>query len=145
MCKFTIGQLSKATDVPVSTIRYYERRGLLHPDARSSGNYRLFGQEAYERLLFVRSAQAAGFTLKNIALLLEYRDEGAAPCREVQGLIADRLKQVSETIRNLREVESMLSEWMNICREAENSGRCGVLEGLRGDCRKNCKNIEKQS
>ena len=84
---YTIGQLAREADVPTSTVRYYERRGLLRPDGRSEGNYRMYGEATLERLLFVRSAQVAGFTLTDITALLDFRDGDAAPCKEVQDLI----------------------------------------------------------
>ena len=46
---YTIGQLAKTAGVPTSTVRYYERRGLLTSEARSRGNYRLYGPAALER------------------------------------------------------------------------------------------------
>ncbi len=131
MDHYTIGQLARQADVPTSTVRYYERRGLLRPDSRSKGNYRVYGEAALEKLLFVRSAQAAGFTLGNIDALLEFRDDGSAPCKEVQDLIAERLDRVVEQIKHLKVVDRVLREWMQVCHEAERSGRCGVLEGLQ--------------
>jgi hypothetical protein len=50
--EYTIGELAKAADVPSSTLRYYERRGLVEPDNRSEGNYRLYGPETLERVRF---------------------------------------------------------------------------------------------
>jgi DNA-binding transcriptional MerR regulator len=53
---YTISQLAHAASVPTSTVRYYERIGLLQPEARSAGNYRLYGPEALARLRFIRAA-----------------------------------------------------------------------------------------
>ena len=142
--RFTIGPLAKQAGVPTSTVRYYERRGLLRPDGRSEGNYRLYGEEALDRLRFVRSAQAAGFTLSNISALLRFRDGDAAPCREVQDLITVRLAQVVEQIDHLELVERMLGKWRTVCREAERSGRCGVLEGLAAKKEKSCRKSGKR-
>lgn len=128
--KHTIGGLARAVGVPTSTVRYYERRGLVRSEARSRGNYRLYGPSALERLRFVRSAQAAGFTLSDIELLLRYRDGDPAPCREVQGLITKRLTRVVEQIKQLRGVETMLQRWLGACRRSERTGKCGVLDGL---------------
>ncbi len=134
--RLTIGALAKQAGVPTSTIRYYERRGLLRPDGRSEGNYRVYGEEALDRLRFVRSAQAAGFTLSDISALLQFRDGDTAPCKEVQDLITVRLAQVVEQIDHLKLVERMLGKWHTVCREAERSGRCGVLEGLAAEKKK---------
>lgn len=145
MDHYTIGQLARAADVPTSTVRYYERRGLLRPASRSRGNYRQFDAEALDRLLFIRSAQAAGFTLSDITALLAFRDGDAAPCREVQDLIAARLDKVVEQIKHLKVVDRMLREWMKVCREAERSGRCGVLEGLQSPKKKKCNKVRECS
>ena len=136
---YTIGQLAREACVPTSTVRYYERRGLLRPDSRSKGNYRVYGEAALEKLLFVRSAQSAGFTLGDIDTLLEFRDSDSAPCKEVQGLIAARLDKVVEQTKHLNDVDRMLREWMKVCHDAERSGRCGVLEGLQAPKEKKCK------
>ena len=134
--RLTIGALAKQAGVPTSTVRYYERRGLLRPEGRSEGNYRLYGEEAMDRLRFVRSAQAVGFTLSDISALLQFRDGDTAPCKEVQDLITVRLDQVVEQIDHLKLVERMLGKWRTVCREAERSGRCGVLEGLAAETKK---------
>ncbi len=131
---YTIGQLANAADVPTSSVRFYERRGLLIPDERSRGNYRLYGDAALERLRFIKTAQAAGFTLKDIDLLLEFRDGDAAPCREVQGLIGARLAKVDEEIEHLQHVRNVLGGWMRVCHKAAKTGRCGVLDGLDRPC-----------
>ena len=67
---FTIGQLARAATVPTSTVRFYERRGLLKPDARTSSNYRMYSARAAERLKFIRAAQATGFSLKDVREML---------------------------------------------------------------------------
>ncbi len=130
MDHYTIGKLARAADVPTSTVRYYERRGLLRPDGRSDGNFRLYGEAALERLRFVRSAQAAGFTLADITALLRFRDGDVTPCQEIQTLITSRLDQVTEQMDHLEHVQRLLRKWLDVCREADQTGRCGVLEGL---------------
>lgn len=52
-----IGELAKATDCAVETIRYYERENLLPEPARSEGNYRLYTQAHVERLTFIRNCR----------------------------------------------------------------------------------------
>ncbi|MDP6478809.1 MAG: heavy metal-responsive transcriptional regulator [Phycisphaerales bacterium] len=130
MSHYTIGQLARAAGVPTSTVRYYERRRLLQPEARSGGNYRVYDEDALERLRFIRSSQAAGFTLADIGALLRFRDGNAAPCQEVQDLIKTRLDRVHEELEHLSKVEALLRNWMRVCKAAQRTGRCGVLEGL---------------
>jgi MerR family transcriptional regulator, mercuric resistance operon regulatory protein len=127
---FTIGQLARETGVPVSTIRYYERSKLLRPEARSAGNYRLYGPTALERLRFIRAAQANGFSLEEVATLLAFRDGRTAPCREVQELIEHRLAALEERVEQLRQLQSALRSSLETCRTSEQVDDCGVLKDL---------------
>src|SRR3546814_20740058 len=65
----TIGGLAEACGVGVETVRYYQRRGLMEPPARGSG-VRRYGMADVRRLRFIRQAQAAGFSLDELAELL---------------------------------------------------------------------------
>ncbi len=121
----TIGKVAGEVGVPASTIRYYERAGLLLPSARSGAGYRLYSQDDLARLRFIRAAQATGFTLKDIQELLR-----AAPCGDVQALIEARLGQVRKRIAELRHLDRVLGRSLEACREHEASGRCGVIEAL---------------
>ena len=67
----TIGQVAGAVGVPISTLRFYERQGLMHWTQRSDAGYRLYDPAAVERLRFIRGGQAVGFTLEDIRTLLE--------------------------------------------------------------------------
>lgn len=127
---YTIGDLARGAGVPTSTVRFYERQRLLVPDSRSGSNYRLYGAAALERLRFIRSAQAAGFTLGDIRALLDFKDGATPPCREVQSLIESRLDHVAEQLEHLQRVQVVLGKWLAVCRKAERSGRCRVIEGL---------------
>ena len=78
---YKIGQLAKQAGVPTTTVRYYERRGLLCPAARAgSGAYRTYGDDELEQLRFIRAAQASGFALDDAGILLGLRDGQTTPC-----------------------------------------------------------------
>ena len=62
----TIGKLAAETGVKVPTVRYYEQIGLLPPPEHSSGNQRLYGPLARQRLAFIRHGRALGFLLDAI-------------------------------------------------------------------------------
>ena len=123
--KLTIGELSKEAGVPTSTVRYYERKGLLTPARRSASNYRLYTPEDLHRLRFIRAAQASGFTLRDVEQLL-----CPSPCKQVQQLIQDRLEVVSERMKELRHVEKVLRRSLATCMDHERSGRCEVIDQL---------------
>jgi DNA-binding transcriptional MerR regulator len=125
-----IGELAKAAAVATSTVRYYERTGLLRPSGRTPSNYRLYTQEDVHRLRFIRAARSTGFTLDDVAELLR-----PAPCQRVQELIERRLDGVAARMRDLKHVQKVLKASLELCREHEKSGRCKVLETLSAAAR----------
>jgi MerR family mercuric resistance operon transcriptional regulator len=127
---YTIGQLARAAGVPTSTVRYYERIGLLQPAGRTVGNYRLYGQEALERLHFIRAAQATGFALEDITTLLQLQDNTASVCQHVQVRIAERLSDLERRIAALRQVQQVLQTTLKRCRETQQRGRCQLIDTL---------------
>jgi MerR family mercuric resistance operon transcriptional regulator len=126
----TIGELARVSGVRTSTVRYYERIGLLNPEGRSEGNYRLYGEEAVRRLRFIRAAQATGFTLEDVTALLSFRDGQTACCKEVQQLIEQRLVDVQQRMEDLRHVQSVLKSSLEKCRRTEEQGHCEVIDRL---------------
>jgi len=128
--RMTIGQLAKAAGVPTSTVRYYERRGLLRPESRSPHGYRQYGDRAAGQLRFIRSAQANGFTLEGIARLLTLRASGGEDCEDVQRVIEQRLAGVRQELEQLRHVERVLGRALDACRSCSPAEGCQTLDGL---------------
>lgn len=127
----TIGDLARSASVETSTVRYYERRGLLEADARTEGNYRVYGDAALQRLQFIRAAQANGFTLDDVSLLLDFRDGTSTACAAVQKLIEERLTDLQQRIAQLRHVQAVLRSSLRRCRQMEATGRCQVIDRLK--------------
>jgi MerR family mercuric resistance operon transcriptional regulator len=128
---YSIGQLARATGVPTSTIRFYERQELLKPDARTRSNYRAYSARTVERLKFIRAAQATGFNLKDIRemLALTYADD--PPCAEVAMLIDHRLQDVKLRLRELKRVSRALTIARKSCCKG-GPDWCGEIERLKG-------------
>lgn len=115
---YTIGQLARAIGVPTSTVRYYERIGLLRPSGRTAGNYRVYGKEALARLRFIRAAQAARFTLTDITTLLNLRDGTTGVSQTVQTLIEERLSELEKRMADGRHVQRVLKARLALCRQS---------------------------
>ncbi len=129
--QYTISQLGKAVSVPTTTLRYYERVGLLEPDDRSAGNYRLYADESLRRLKFIRAAQSIGFALNDVKALLGTYDGRTPSCCDVQVLIQERLSDIEQRLSDLRHVQRVLKAAMTKCKETEQAGCCHVIETLR--------------
>ena len=105
-----IGQLADAAGVTAKTVRYYESEGLLHEPDRTPGGYRDYDADTVDRLAFIRHAQAAGLTLRQIREILEVRDGGHAPCRHVADLVAHRLDEVERRLDELQHTHEQLRQ-----------------------------------
>jgi MerR family copper efflux transcriptional regulator len=71
-----IGELAALTGVTPDTLRYYEKQGLIEPAGRTASRYRHYGDQAVNRIRFIKSAQSLGFALQDIAKLLPQLDQG---------------------------------------------------------------------
>jgi DNA-binding transcriptional MerR regulator len=133
MRTYSIGQLADAAGVPTSTVRFYERAGLLKPDARTGGNYRAYGERSLERLRFIRSAQAIGLSLDDIAGMLEAAHGSSEPCTAVLALVERRLAEVREKLKHLKTVEKTLAGAVkNCCTDTD--GLCNRVTHLKNLC-----------
>jgi len=96
-----IGQLAAQTGYSVRTIRFYEQSGLLPAPSRTPAGYRSYDQDAVSRLRFVRSAQALGLSLAEIAEVLRIRDYQGPPCSYVAELLDTHIGALDRRIDEL--------------------------------------------
>lgn len=129
--QYTISQLAGLAGVPTTTVRYYERIGLVTPEGRSYSNYRLYGPKSLNELRFVKSAQEIGFTLDDIKALLANSASSAPPCGTVQDMIEARLSDIAERQKTLRSIERVLKSALKKCRAQEKQDCCHVVETLQ--------------
>lgn len=109
MAGLLIGDVAKRTGVSAPTIRYYEGIGLLPSPARSGAGYRRYSDATIEELLFIRKAQSLGFSLDEIAEILQLSRSGNVPCSHVLSLAHQHLAAVDERIRQLRAFRRQLA------------------------------------
>jgi len=131
----TIGKLAAETGVKVPTVRYYEQIGLLPPPERSSGNQRLYGPLARQRLAFIRHARALGFPLDAIRDLLSLSDRPDPPCSAADAIAKAQLAAVQARITQLKALEQELQRMVAQCAHGTIAD-CRVIEvlGDHGQC-----------
>ena len=105
-----IGQVADATGMSTRTLRFYEAQGLLDEPDRTAGGYRDYSPEVVDRVGFIRQAQAAGLTLRQIAEILDVRDGGRAPCGHVARLVDERLAEIDRRLSDLRQARTQLQQ-----------------------------------
>lgn len=104
-----IGEVAARVGLATSAVRFYERRGLLEPAARESGQRR-YGAEALRRLVFIGMLQDAGLSLDDIEGVLN-----AATAAEWKGIGKERLAALTHEIQRLQRARQYL-EGALLCR-----------------------------
>ena len=100
----TIGQLSTASGVPTSTIRFWERRELLRPRAREGGQRR-YDEDALYHVGILRLCQDAGFTLAEIKQVIDLRSSDPG----WRDLVAAKMVDVEASLRRLNKAHDLLA------------------------------------
>ncbi len=123
-----IGALAAAAGVTVETIRFYQRKGLLAEPTRPYGQIRRYGEPDVGRVKFVKSAQRLGFSLEEIAGLLRLQD--GTHCDQARIMAEEKLVDVRAKLRDLRRMESTLSQLVTDCRASKGRIACPLIAAL---------------
>jgi MerR family mercuric resistance operon transcriptional regulator len=125
--ELTIGQLARASDVNVETIRYYQRRELLDEPQKPLGGHRRYVSAAVRRVKFIRRAQQLGFTLEEVKNLLRLEDGGG--CRETRQLAEQKVTIIEARIAALTRMRGALRELIAQCGD-ERARTCPIIATL---------------
>jgi MerR family redox-sensitive transcriptional activator SoxR len=129
----TIGELAAESGMPASTIRYWERIGVLPKPTRVSGQRR-YAADAVQRLAVLRLAQACGFRLDEMRHLLHGFGAAVQPPRRWQELARQKRQELDEQIARLKAMRRVVDRVMQCqCLELTECGRiaASVMENAR--------------
>lgn len=134
MIGMTIAGLAREGGVGVETVRFYQRRGLLPAPPRPKGaglggSVRRYGADDVRRLRFIKSAQAAGFTLQEVKELL--RLDGGSDRARAKEMARTRIQALEAKIAELTAARDALSRLANRCAKG-GAGRCPILAAFDG-------------
>ena len=115
---FQIGEVSRKAKTSIYTIRFYEKLGLLESPLRSSGRFRLYGEDAVRRLQFIQKAKSFGLSLEEIQEIASCGEKGLGPCCELAVRLFNRkIKEFESKINALnktkRKLRALLTDWTN--------------------------------
>lgn len=97
-----IGELAALTGVTPDTLRFYEKQGLIEPAGRTESRYRHYGDQAVNRIRFIKSAQSLGFALQDIAKLLPQLDQGQLKRSDIEVQLRAKLANIDAQISRLQ-------------------------------------------
>ena len=104
---YTIGQVSEMFDLPISTLRYYDKEGLFPSMERRNG-IRRFGETELEALRVIECLKASGLEIKDIKLFMQWCTEGPATYPQRKELFERRREAVQEEMARLKKTLAML-------------------------------------
>lgn len=129
MKHMTIGRLSKAAGVKVTTIRYYESINLMGKPERSTSGQRLYDDADVQRLSFIRHARDLGFPIDSIRELIDLQDQPGEDCAQVDVIAKRQLGDIRRRLGQLKALESELQNMVRVCKGGK-IGSCKVLQTL---------------
>ena len=126
---FAIGDLARLTGTKVETIRYYERIGILPEPARTSGNYRAYGESHLGRLSFIRRSRILGFSIEQVRELLSLADQRDRSCEAVDAIAREHLAEIDRKLADLSALRRELNSILGQCRSGT-VAECRIIEAL---------------
>ena len=125
----TIGQLARKAEVNIETIRYYQRLGIITEPQKPEQGYRIYPPQSVDRILFIRRAKQLGFSLKEIAELLELGD---GHCDDVRLRAEQKQNQINKQIQDLQNLQQTLNQLIQTCQQEQTKTHCPIVESLNG-------------
>lgn len=104
---YSIGQVSEMFGLPISTLRYYDKRGLFPGMERSSG-IRKFGEREIETLRIIECLKKSGLEIKDIRQFIDWCQQGPATYEQRRELLAKQKENVEAEMARLKKVLDML-------------------------------------
>lgn len=125
----TIGTLAKNAGVGVETIRFYERKGLLHQPDKGELGFRSYEFGEAARIRFVKRAQELGFTLREVKELLDFQSGARITGAQVKARAEAKRMEIRKKISDLRKMEKSLQRLSKVCGEGSQAIReCRIFQ-----------------
>ena len=129
---YTIGQVSEMFNIPVSTLRYYDKEGLF-PHLERKGNIRYFSDDELEALRVIDCLKRSGLEIKDIKQFFVWVTEGAGSYGKRKELFESRKAAVEEEINALEKTLSMLKFKCWYYEKALTDGKEDVISDMMPD------------
>lgn len=104
---YTIGQISEMFNIPVSTLRYYDKEGLF-PNMKRESNIRKFDDSEIETLRIIECLKKSGMEIKDIRRYMELCSKGSSTYAERKALFEKQRESVEGEISRLEKTLNML-------------------------------------
>lgn len=115
MANLKIGEVARLSGTSAGTIRFYERIGLLPLPPRTPSNYRKYTLDAVHRLQVIRRLRELGFSIPEVAEVINGFARQCPTCEERQCRAAQKLSEVDRRIQELQQIKNELNDLLTRC------------------------------
>lgn len=126
---FNIGMAAQRSGVSAKMIRHYETLGLLPQASRSDAGYRRYSDKEVHTLRFIRRARDLGFSMADIARLLDLWQDQQRASADVKHLALQQAAALGQRITQLQQMQHTLQTLAGHC-HGDQRPDCPILEGL---------------
>ncbi|MDO5387901.1 MAG: MerR family transcriptional regulator [Clostridia bacterium] len=130
---YTVGEMSKMLEIPTSTLRYYDKEGLLPFVERSKSGIRMFKEADYEWLQVINCLKKAGMSLKDIKNYIYMAMEGDKTIDERLSLFQKQKKAIEDQISELQETLNIVNFKCWYYEKAKEAGTTSVPRNMPVD------------
>lgn len=124
--EYTIGEASEVLGMPASTIRFYEKNGLVPNVQRTGSGIRLFGEEDLEWMRFVERLKASGMSIREIRTFIELYQQGDSTIEGRRRIIHERREAIERQIAELELARDFIEYKCWFYDVAAEAGTCDV-------------------
>ncbi len=128
-----VGEISKKTVLSRDTIRFYEKKGLIKVNRTDSdwNNYKNYNEKTLGKLLLIKKAKGFGFTLNEIAEILDLFEMNIANCSTMSTKVNEKLTEIDKKIKELKDMKKMIfdkfDDAQNNCVSISENANCPTL------------------
>lgn len=117
--------LARKSNVSLHTVRHYTRLGLLRPARHTGNGYKIYQPSDELRLRFITAVKDFGFSLKEIAQILDFAEKGEVSCPQVKEIVSRRVSENRQRIKEMKraqkQMEKAIGEWSS-CEDVQPDG-----------------------
>ena len=128
-----VGEISKKTGLSRDTIRFYEKKGLIKVNRTDSdwNNYKNYNEKTLGKLLLIKKAKGFGFTLNEIAEILDLFEMNIANCSTMSTKVNEKLTEIDKKIKELKDMKKLIfdkfDDAQNNCVSISENANCPTL------------------
>lgn len=128
--QYRIGELATLSNIPVETIRYYEKEAIIDAPERAENNYRIYRPHHLKRLLLIRNCRAFDMSLDEVRQIIDATENSDNSCMPINEIIQHHLIHIDQRIKELTALKLELSEIQARCSQNHPADNCSIIDEI---------------